>query len=220
MTFAEDEQRLTPRQLARRNRILVAAHQLVAQHGYDGVSMRAIAQESGVVEKTLYNIFGTKTRLIALAARHRSIGVFEEAAGRAPEGGWAMLFAFIDYVAELTLQEPVMARALAPVLMDTPGLVGLDEVYDQRLSGTIALMAEQGLIDCRSHHQQARLLRLMVVATLQFWAREELADSELAPYLELNLCQMFLPLASGPVATMLQQRAAAARALLDAQAGD
>ncbi|MEK7413805.1 MAG: TetR family transcriptional regulator, partial [Planctomycetota bacterium] len=67
---------LTHRQAERRRRILASALTLVGKLGYDSVTMRMIAQESATAEKPLYNIFGTKDRLVALAAHDRSADVF------------------------------------------------------------------------------------------------------------------------------------------------
>lgn len=177
--------------------------------------MRTIAAESGVAEKTLYNIFATKDRLIAVAAQERAIGVFELAVERSPEGGWATLFTFADCVAEVTLVAPNMARVLAPVLIDYPDLVGLEEVYEHRLSGTIAQLAEQGCITCTSPRLQARLLRIAIVSGVLFWAHHELKDDELSPYLDLCVCQLFLPIARGDHAEMLATRGEVARARLE-----
>ena len=73
MTVPSNEQRLTPRQQERRRRILDVARKLTAEQGYEAVSMRTIAAKSGVAEKTLYNIFVTKDRLIATAAQERRV---------------------------------------------------------------------------------------------------------------------------------------------------
>ena len=60
--------KMTPRKAARHERILDVACRLTGLHGHDGVSMRTIAAESGTTEKTLYNVYGSKNRLIATAA--------------------------------------------------------------------------------------------------------------------------------------------------------
>lgn len=215
MTVPSNEQRLTPRQQERRRRILDVARKLTAEQGYEAVSMRTIAAKSGVAEKTLYNIFVTKDRLIATAAQERALGVLEMALERSPEGGWATLFAFAACVDESTQDAPTMARVLAPVLLDHPDLVGLEEVYEHRLSDTIAQLAAAGSISCPSPRLQARLLRIAIVAAVLFWARYELRDEELGPYLELCVGQLFLPIAHSDHATMLAARIAVARTRLE-----
>jgi AcrR family transcriptional regulator len=48
----------------RRGRILAAARRLIAQHGYDGLTMRELARASRVSVPTLYNLFGGKQALL------------------------------------------------------------------------------------------------------------------------------------------------------------
>lgn len=51
----------------RRARILAAARQQLARHGYDGLTMRDLAQAARVSVPTLYNLFGGKDAILASA---------------------------------------------------------------------------------------------------------------------------------------------------------
>src|SRR5438105_2871277 len=62
----------------RRTRIMAAARKLVAERGYDGLTMRDLARAARVSVPTLYNLFGSKDAILtaellasatALAAR-------------------------------------------------------------------------------------------------------------------------------------------------------
>ena len=48
---------------------MAAAEKMITDHGYNGTSMREIAEIADVTEKTLYNIYGTKAALIATMLR-------------------------------------------------------------------------------------------------------------------------------------------------------
>jgi AcrR family transcriptional regulator len=48
----------------RRARILAAARRLIAERGFDGLTMRDLAQASRVSVPTLYNLFGGKLALL------------------------------------------------------------------------------------------------------------------------------------------------------------
>jgi AcrR family transcriptional regulator len=48
----------------RRTRILAAARELIAERGYDGLTMRDLAKASRVSVPTLYNLFGGKQALL------------------------------------------------------------------------------------------------------------------------------------------------------------
>src|SRR4030095_10174598 len=67
----------------RRARIGKAARQLVAERGYDGLTMRELARAARVAVPTLYNLFGSKDAILVaeLEASARHI------AARLPSGG-------------------------------------------------------------------------------------------------------------------------------------
>src|SRR6187200_1628947 len=48
----------------RRKRILAAARELIAERGYDGLTMRELAAASRVSVPTLYNLFGGKQAIL------------------------------------------------------------------------------------------------------------------------------------------------------------
>src|SRR5688500_15915675 len=53
----------------RRKRILREARKLIAETGLSGFSVRELAHRAGIAQKTLYNAFGSKENVIALAIR-------------------------------------------------------------------------------------------------------------------------------------------------------
>src|SRR5687768_14714106 len=55
----------------RRAAILAVARRLLSERGFDGVTMRDLAQESGVTVQTLYNGFDGKESIIAEAIEER-----------------------------------------------------------------------------------------------------------------------------------------------------
>ncbi len=59
-----------PKDLVKRQAILVAAKDLFLQLGYEGSSMDAIAQEAGVSKLTVYNHFKDKENLFVAAIEH------------------------------------------------------------------------------------------------------------------------------------------------------
>ena len=60
---------LTRTQIQRRERILEAVRDKLSSHGYDGLSMRDLADSAGVSPTTLYNLFGGKDALVLAALR-------------------------------------------------------------------------------------------------------------------------------------------------------
>ena len=51
-----------------------AAFELMLEHGYAGTTMTAIAEHAGVAERTVYNLFGSKSGLMLATLRDRAIG--------------------------------------------------------------------------------------------------------------------------------------------------
>ena len=48
----------------RRARVLAAAHQLLAQQGFEGLNVRDVAHLAGVTVPTIYNLIGNKEQLL------------------------------------------------------------------------------------------------------------------------------------------------------------
>ena len=57
----------SPRQLARRAAILEATRELLTKRGYEGTTVRDVAERARVAKGTLYNIYGGKDELIFAA---------------------------------------------------------------------------------------------------------------------------------------------------------
>lgn len=189
-----EAERLSPRAIERRARILDTASRLLGEYGYDGVSMRTIAAQSGVVEKTLYNIYGTKDRLIAAAARQRSAGVFEAAVQSAPEGGWPMLRAFIRLAVGVAFDNPRTSKAMAIVLLEHGDTVGMDQVYHCWVDGALDQMEASGMIEPHCPRQSViRLVRLSIMTAAVLWSKGELTDEELEPYGVTRVVETLLP---------------------------
>jgi AcrR family transcriptional regulator len=107
---------LTERQLKRRERILAAARKLITDRGYDGLTMRDLAAESGVAPKTLYHQFHSKENLLRLAVEERYRYLYQIIDDEQIEHGIDRLFFIIDTVASTTENNLAYAKALRPLL--------------------------------------------------------------------------------------------------------
>jgi AcrR family transcriptional regulator len=54
--------------------VMDAAFELMVERGYAATTMTAIADHAGVAERTVYNLFGTKTGLMLATIRDRTMG--------------------------------------------------------------------------------------------------------------------------------------------------
>src|SRR5215468_1746325 len=69
----------------RKSRILAAARKLIADRGYEALSMRTLARASRVSVPTLYNLFGSKHAILA-AEMQETFANVARALGEAPSG--------------------------------------------------------------------------------------------------------------------------------------
>jgi AcrR family transcriptional regulator len=71
----------------RRERILAAAREIVAEHGSAGLSMRELARKSGVTVPTVYNLIGGRDAVLIAAVEEqtaRFVAGIEESRARSP----------------------------------------------------------------------------------------------------------------------------------------
>ena len=98
----------------RRVRVLEETRKLIAEAGYDGVTMRLLAERSQVASATLYNIYGNKETLIATAVSE----LLEEQIERGRQqsgGGLEGEITRIQWIAEEIMRMPEYARAMVTV---------------------------------------------------------------------------------------------------------
>lgn len=184
---------LTPRQRDRRARILTNTYALLAEHGYDGVSMKMIAKAAKVAERTLFNIYSSKDVLVATSARERSDAIMRSIAENAGSGDLAYFYSLADTLCRETLAAPALARGLATVLVRSPDLVGLGDVYDQHVGEVLRNLAKRGLVDADDVRLVCDLLAMRIVSLITLWSGGTIGDDVLNPHMRLAVCQVLAP---------------------------
>jgi AcrR family transcriptional regulator len=96
-----EERTLTEKQAARRRRVLVAAIDLAAEGGYDGVQMRAVADRAGVAVATVYHYFHSKDHLLA-ESLDEWLGELAASVTRRPAAGETTLERVLDLLRRTT----------------------------------------------------------------------------------------------------------------------
>lgn len=100
------------RQLERQSRILSTAREMLAEVGYNGLTIRALANRSGAAQGTLYNLFGSKDELIVAAIEDQLSELAERAADRS-EPGIERILALGDETSGQIRRTPAYAEAMA-----------------------------------------------------------------------------------------------------------
>lgn len=158
-----------------RERILQAARERFAAHGYEASTTRDIADAAGIAHGTLFNYFPNKEAILAALAAGVTAGLDADFANGGPEAASfeEALFAFV--AAGLRKLRPL--RKQLPVLLETVlnplALARDDEAAALRSSHleTVARLAkERGLGDLPALALQ--LYWTLYVGVLVYWAQD------------------------------------------------
>ena len=103
----------SPRQQERQARILESARRLIAEKGYDGLTMRDLASASGVSEKTLYNLYRGKDQLIMRAVADLLDNIQQRVVESGCQPGLATILAYSAAMSEQIVETPAYADAMA-----------------------------------------------------------------------------------------------------------
>lgn len=208
-------------QAERRRRILKAARAHVARHGYDGLTMRDLAQAAKVSVPTLYNLFGGKDAILSAAL----VESVERIAGIQPPAGTTYFGrAMLGFEAGMAMvaDAPDFYRRLIPLFMTSPearpirhrteaGFVALmtGNLSAARDDGQLAAWAEPRTVAC---HMWAQYM-----AAFLTWG---IGETDLDGFRTLALsgiCHVLAAVTRGPfadeVGACLERVAPAMRAL-------
>jgi AcrR family transcriptional regulator len=195
----------------RRARILAAARKLIADRGYEGLTMRDLAKASRVSVPTLYNLFGSKHALllgeleetfanVAASLERVRDGSFVERALAACEAGNQDLLSAPGYSRELT-------HLFLTSEETRPLRQGIAERYVQMMAGVLR--------DAQTQRELAAWVDPVAVSRRMFahythamiqWAQGELDADEFQQATQLGMSLMLLGLARGRAARELEQR--------------
>ena len=135
---------MTERQIRRREDILTAARKLITELGYDGVTMRQLAKESGVAPKTLYHQFQNKEKLLRAAVEERYRYLYRLIDEAEIERGIDRLYYILDTVSDTTEKNADYARALRPLLTDPSTTGTFTEIRMNTYRKAIDQIASEG----------------------------------------------------------------------------
>jgi len=136
----------------RRERIQTAARKLVAERGYDGLTMRDLAQAARVSVPTLYNLFGSKDAILVAELQTMATVI---ARAMPPPGTHGSFFArgMAGFDAGMTLieQEPEFFRATIQMFLtskDTePMRVRTEEAFIAITRGNLEAAKRAGQVE-------------------------------------------------------------------------
>lgn len=129
----------------RRERILAEAREIIGEHGFEGLTMRALAQAAGVTVPTIYNLIGSKDEVLFGAVAEqtdRFLHGLERSAGD--------VLAVVDATLRELLRMPDYYRSLLRLLMSSqaaaPARQNVERALRGQLRSTLGELAEEGAL--------------------------------------------------------------------------
>ena len=190
----------TPQGAAAKRHLYATALQRIAARGYEGTTLRDIAEQAGVSVGLLYRYFPSK-QAIVIALYDELSAAYAHQAAPLPSGRWRDRFIFA-LTTSLDVLKPhrVALRALIPVLVGDPaeGVFSATSAFSRvRVQGVFEA-AVTGATDApRPPLAQAlgRLLYLVHLAVLLWWLLDKSANQRATSGL-ISVTEHLLPSAS------------------------
>jgi AcrR family transcriptional regulator len=195
----------------RRSRIVAAARRLIAENGYDGLSMRALADAARVSVPTLYNLFGSKHAILAAemqeAFRNVADALDLKKRGDAVERAATLLQAGIRNLVAV----PGYYRELVHVMLSSrePDELrrSIEEQYVALMAGNLrAGQADGELVDWFDADILSGQMFFTFMMVVLGWARGEIDDDGLQQIASYGQCMLLLGVARGDTAVRLAER--------------
>jgi AcrR family transcriptional regulator len=205
----------------RRGRILEAARELIAERGYQALTMRDLAARCRVSVPTLYNQFGSKNALMGAAIELHFTGLLANNRAADASTGCDQLIAIVRICSQDMTRLPDYHRALLGAFMEIRDTAQIQGVLTADLGAEI----ERALEAMRSRRQlaswvdpgvlAAQITRACVASSVG-WALGELDDTALEAAMLHSACSLTLSVARGAARDALESEVRSAQAALAA----
>jgi len=201
---------VTKQREERRRRILEVARLLIADRGYDGVTMRELADKSLVSVPTLYNLFGGKNELLLAAVESYFVDLMTNAGLADAEAGLARIISLAETLGRETPRHATYARSLMNFFGNVSDAGGIHEFVASQLTSALVESLEQmqrkrqlaAWVD--PHALGERLASQLSITTFE-WARDQLSDERLLDAMLYGTGVTLLGLARGKAASKLER---------------
>ncbi len=194
----------------RKARIGKVARQLVAERGYEGLTMRELAQKARVAVPTLYNLFGSKDAILVaeLEASARLIGA------QLPIGGdsfFARGMAAFEMGMRLVEDSPDFYRACMQMFLTSPELIEMrQQIEDAHIavmaSNLTAAKAAGQLAEWAQPAIVARHMFALYISTLIAWGLGELDTATFRTAALSGTCHLLAGVARGQFAADVEAK--------------
>jgi AcrR family transcriptional regulator len=211
MTSLTTLKTLTVNQQERRHRILLAARDLVAEHGYEGMIMRDVATLASVSPTTLYNLYNTKDELLLEALRESVSEGWNRASQEVPEIGFERIVVQLHHSVEQAREEPAYARAITQALLRANEGDQLVDVLLSRIqrgvtASLVAMQEQQTLEESVDADKLALALVGVYWSNFMLWSKGLVAIDDLERELKRAYLSFLLPVVQGRIKKQIQDQ--------------
>jgi len=201
---------VTKQREERKQRILEVARLLIADQGYEGVTMRDLAEKSLVSVPTLYNLFGGKNDLLFAAVESYFVDLVRTADLPEAEEGLSKILSLAEALGRETPRHGAYARSMMSFFGNVSDAGGIHEFVASQLTNELVGALEQmqrkrqlaAWADPRALGE--RLASQISITTFE-WARSQLSDEGLLGAMLYGTGVILLGLARGKARTELER---------------
>jgi AcrR family transcriptional regulator len=194
----------------RKRRILDVARRLIAERGYEGVTMRELADESLVSVPTLYNLFGGKSELLFAAVEAYYTNLLSNTQRESDSEGLTKIFGVCKALSVHMPRHAEYARSLMAFFGGTKESLQLREFVARELTNELVAAMEQmqakrqlvSWVDVVPLGE--RLASLMIMTSFE-WANQHISDENLEPSMYFGAAAMLIGFARGKTIGELEQ---------------
>jgi AcrR family transcriptional regulator len=197
------------KQVERRQGIQAEAWRLMAERGYEGVTMRDLSKRTGISTRTLYEMYGGKDALLGEAFRGRLRIVFERIEQAIDVKALEHLVRMNSAIVASIAGSENFSRAYASVLASNKISIYTIETPVAHFLGCLEEIRDQGdFLDWADLQLTARRLLMGQNALMIQWGNGTVSIGNLESLYMMSMCEILIPLTTGTTLAALQERLA------------
>lgn len=211
---------VTENKLARRAAIMKTARLMIAERGFDALTIRDLAESCRVSVPTLYNQFGGKDQLLAAAIEDHFTGGPGQLEIKSGLRGLDRINAIFDVIALQFLESPAFHRRL----LEAFGSLESTAAVQKKITASLAQAIEGELTRMQARSEvtawvNSRTLSMQVTAAFVgatvIWASGDIRDHQLSAAITYGTGLVLLGIVNEALRTQIEQRLVQAQSTLE-----
>ena len=210
---------MSENRLARRAAIMETARQMIAEKGYESITVRELAGACRVSVPTLYNQFGGKDQLLAAAIEDHFVGDPDQVKIKTSLKGLERIFAILDFITSQFLQAPDFHRRLLEAFGSLDSMQQVQKTITASLAREIgqeldAMQARNELASWADPQLLAGQVTTAFISSTIVWGSGGIKENQLTAAVQYGTGLVLAGVVIGDPAILAEQRVRAAQVLL------